>query len=367
MHFAINKGDLDEVKLQIEKGLDLNFIHFGNTPLTLSIQKENFDIAFLLIKSGANLLLPEKTKWSRLPIHLAVCCGNRTLVEELVKRCPACVHSTDGMLFTPLHWAATLGNLAIAEYLIENGSHINVPDDRRRTPLHRASENEHFHIVELLLREYANVNSSDQFGWTPIYQNIVCQHVQMVEYLIRSGAHLNVFDNLNQTPLHVACSNNSTSNLHILGQTSTNLNTRHLRTATPALLHAVSADDYLPLVRLLLDFGASVNVLDSKGRTPLRVSAEFGHKEIIPLLIDSGTNLNLEEWIENKEWPAAISDDIDFCHWLSSFETNTPPSLMHLCKWKIRTYLGQQIDMKITQLPLPSKLKLFLSLQNIPS
>lgn len=42
---------------------------------------------------------------------------------------------------TILHLAASLGQLELCEYLLENGAQIDVPNQRGRTPLHRAIEN----------------------------------------------------------------------------------------------------------------------------------------------------------------------------------------------------------------------------------
>jgi ankyrin repeat protein len=44
----------------------------------------------------------------------------------------------------------------------------------------------------------------------------------------------------------------------------------------------------IEIARVLLEFGASVDVGDKRGRTPLDVASEEGHDEIIQLLMEHG-------------------------------------------------------------------------------
>lgn len=46
------------------------------------------------------------------------------------------------------------------------------------------------------------------------------------------------------------------------------------------------------MISLLLDLGASPNVLDLKGRTPAMRAAEFGHMQALHLLTDAGSDMS---------------------------------------------------------------------------
>lgn len=366
LHFAINNNNIDSVQKLIDQGLDLNFYAFGNTPLMLSLLRESLDIAYALIVAGASIEIGEKFKWQRKPIHLAARIGDLKLVKEMVSRCPKCVHSVDAMLFTPLHWAAMKGLLEVVHYLVESGAHLNVRDDQGRTPLHRAADSDRLDMVCLLIKEGALVNLQDNFGWTPLYQSIVCAQLDMVNQLLDFGANVFVRDIYGMTPLHVACGRKVPRNLKVMQKTSTDFYTRGFRSATDAVQKAVSiCESDLPLVEILLDFGADVNAIGGDGRTPLRIAADAGNKEIIRLLVSACANLSLESWISVGEWPEKIADDGEFCAWLREVSSSRIFSLMQLCKAVIRRAVtrnnaGRKIHEKVVKLPLPSALKQFL-------
>ena len=124
VHFAVNEDNLEKVQDLIGRGIDLNYRMHGNTPLFLSIIKEQFEIAHCLIAGGADVSITEKYRWLRQPIHLAAKLGNLELVKDLVKY-GASVHASDATLMTPLHWAACSGHAAVVNFLIECGAHIN--------------------------------------------------------------------------------------------------------------------------------------------------------------------------------------------------------------------------------------------------
>ena len=187
LHFAINNHSSKDVEAIIAKTSDLNFFVLGNTPLTLSIIRERFDVALALITAGAAVSLPENTKWRRQPIHFASQAASETVMRAIVDKDSAALHATDAMLFTPLHWAAIGGHTRFARHLINAGAHVNVKDDRGRTPLFRAAEHGRVDTI-LFLREAGGlVNCRDNFGWTPLFHNIVCQQTGIQVYFQLPG------------------------------------------------------------------------------------------------------------------------------------------------------------------------------------
>jgi ankyrin repeat protein len=53
-------------------------------------------------------------------------------------------------------------------------------------------------------------------------------------------------------------------------------------------LHVASVKNKIEMVRLLLDYGATPNIMDKDGRTPLYRAAEKGYTEIVKLLVSKG-------------------------------------------------------------------------------
>jgi len=55
---------------------------------------------------------------------------------------------------TPLHLAATSGDIRIVKKLVEHKARINVLDSNQATPLHRATAYNHEEVIEYLVKKY---------------------------------------------------------------------------------------------------------------------------------------------------------------------------------------------------------------------
>ena len=83
----------------------------------------------------------------------------------------------------------------------------------------------------------ADINSQDYFGRTPLHEACSLNYVEMVEFLLQNGAEIGMqMFNQKQRPIHFAAKNDSRECL-----------------------------------TTLLAYGADINSLDCKNRTPLQV------------------------------------------------------------------------------------------------
>ena len=360
LHFAINNDNRSELIRLIDSGIDLDYIIHGNSPLILTILREQLANAHSLIEAGANASLPEKTKWQRQPIHLAARLGDISLLRALIVH-GACIHSVDNTLLTPLHWASIYGHLPAVVYLVENGCHVNVRDDTGRTPLFRAAEANHPEIVRFLFESGASVNIVDNFGWTALFQSVICGQLEMIREIVLCSPNMHLRDNRGQALLHVAVSRLDTENLKILCRSDINIYTRHLKLATDSVHRAFEAEhtDY-EITLLLLDFGIDINALDATGRTAFHVAADDGNFLLLQLLASAGVDVSQEAWVVDQNWPEAIARDSDIRDWLISMAHLRVRLLSQLCKYAIRESLHPMISESLCRLPLPQKLKAFL-------
>ncbi len=126
------------------------------TPLHLACGNGQFDFVVLLLKAGASVESKDETDLT--PLHAAVLYGDPRTVALLLKAGASVDDKLQGSWdlpggMTPLHIAASDGNLAICKLLVDNGAFINVIDDEGRTPLNYAYANEHHSVVRFLVEK----------------------------------------------------------------------------------------------------------------------------------------------------------------------------------------------------------------------
>lgn len=66
------------------------------------------------------------------------------------------------------------------------------------------------------------------------------------------------------------------------------------------LLHKAASLGHLQVAKILIEFGANVNLMDDKQKTPLQIATQNTHMQIASLLIENGSRLN-EHLIESKD------------------------------------------------------------------
>ena len=59
-------------------------------------------------------------------------------------------------------------------------------------------------------------------------------------------------------------------------------------------LISASENGSIPIVRMLLDNGAEVNVMSDNGFSPLIISSAHGHLEVVKMLVEAGAEIETE-------------------------------------------------------------------------
>lgn len=89
---------------------------------------------------------------------------------------------------------------------MQNGADVNIMDKRRSTPLHRAASKGDINIVSLLLTLGTNldINIADVYKNTALH--LACQenNAEVAELLINKGALINLKNQEEKTPLELA-------------------------------------------------------------------------------------------------------------------------------------------------------------------
>src|SRR5262249_48506968 len=95
----------------------------------------------------------------------------------------------------PLVRAATDGDTATVQRLLDAGTDPNSHDEAGLTALNWAAYSGHLDIVRLLLAKHAVVDSrSNKAGWTPLMNAAAGGYDEIISALIAAGAKINLTD-----------------------------------------------------------------------------------------------------------------------------------------------------------------------------
>lgn len=233
----------------------------------------------------------------------------------------ASIDATDSHNATALHYALRSRKNLLADVLIEAGIGVNIADRDGNTPLLLAVKNGVPGVVDTLLKSDAEVNVKNRYFNSPLLLSIRHGYKDVAELLLSAGAHESAVKALQVSFLSSApvesivniqrlivdsklAINHDTEGLAALLITA--IKARRIFVIRFLLEHgagldldvnglplhvAVQGGDY-ELVRLLLEKGANIEIVDKDGRTALMFAVKSGQSQVVKLLLDAGANID---------------------------------------------------------------------------
>ena len=157
---AVKRDDAQTAQQLLVRGFDANTLDpQRQNGLSMAIREPSPKVAQVLIdwpKTDLNILSAQ----GESPLMLAALKGQLELVEKMVKK-GADVNKTG---WTPLHYAASTGQVKIISLLLENHAYIDAESPNGSTPLMMASMYGTVAAVKLLLEEGADPLLKNQQG-----------------------------------------------------------------------------------------------------------------------------------------------------------------------------------------------------------
>ena len=288
LHEAAADGDIEQVKLLISKGADVNEKDpGGKTPLHCASEKGHAEVARLLISQGAYV---NAIGWEMTPLHFAAISGDKKTVELLLSE-GAHINAKTRQGRTPLFAAMAspaVGRKEVVELLVSKGA--KVPE------LHLAAYLGDMERLRKYLQEEIDINSQEDFGSTALHAAANSGRKDIVEFLIGKGADVDPKDTWGLTPLYYAAIHNYEDIANLLLAKGADVNAKDEDgTYTYTLLYYAIWDNSKDAVKLLISKGAKVNVKDGNGHTPLDFAIWDNNRDMVELLIDKGADVNAED------------------------------------------------------------------------
>lgn len=221
-------------------------------------------------------------------LHLAARHGSPSIVNVLLSL-GAHINTMNRYGVTPLHSAAEHGNQGVFELLLDKGADINVLNNKYYSPLHLAAENLNLYsVIKLLLRKGINLNTKNLCSVSLLHWVIENGDISSLELLLNNGAEANTTNERGESALYWATKSRKTSFVKLLLEKGAKVTVAHAE--IPLHLAAIRGDT--DIIELLLDAGSDINITNGIRNTPLHWAAQFGNQFTIQLLLNKGADVN---------------------------------------------------------------------------
>lgn len=254
------------------------------TPLHIAANKGFNEISKLLIKKMPNKSVRDGD--GNTALHLATL-NNNTESIELFANSGVSVDAVDDDGNTALHLAVILGNMAtIITVLKYSEQALGVRNLENLTPLHIAATMGNIEISKILIDKMSDKSVKDGYGNTALHLAILNNRTRTAELLANSGISLDTLNGDGYAALHLAVVNDFRKSVDVLvaGWLCEFINIQDIRKNTSAL-HLAIRNKNPKIVRTLIDSGIFINTPDGDGNTSLHLAVLAENAEIVRILV----------------------------------------------------------------------------------
>jgi len=204
-------------------------------------------------------------------------CGENDRVQKLVESGANLDYARPNG--TPLVQAARHGHHETVSVSMKEGAEKYNTDCNGRTALHWAIANRDREMIEVLWKTSSDAKRTSQHG-TALQLAVKLHYPDILELLLKKGAISSsclphfatpLFEALKAHVLDRRTPNRCTDTVRVLMRYC-NVNARTLAGDTPLALAASS--DLVPVMKILFDNGAKINIRNDEGQTPLIYAIE---------------------------------------------------------------------------------------------
>lgn len=161
---AVRFDDVKTVQTLLQRGFDPNTVNPDGVPgLMLAVREPSLKVAELLA-IWPKVKTEVRNDKDESVLMLAALKGYLPLVKKLVEH-DADVNKTG---WTPLHYAASSGQVAVIEFLLDNSAYIDAESPNGTTPLMMAAMYGSPEAVKVLIQAGADLNIKNQLGMTAL-------------------------------------------------------------------------------------------------------------------------------------------------------------------------------------------------------
>ncbi|WDS35421.1 ankyrin repeat domain-containing protein [Pseudoxanthomonas sp.] len=276
--------DLRLLRLLIGKGIDLNQVHAGMTPL-LAATRDSWhgrpDAVTTLLTNGAD---PRRADADgNTPLHHAARSSDPGVVA-LLRDAAAELDARNAEGVTPLGIACIAGNWRLAKFLLERGAR---PEPAGGQPVLLAAagtEEDDPAGVQLLLKHKAKVDARGAGGRSALHAAALAGHGEILTALLAAGAAADLHDDAGNTPWLEAARSGNLVAIDILASAGVEIGAVDANGRNALMLAATGEQVSSTLIRRLLELGLDPAQRDAGGQRAVDVAAAAGRWALVSQL-----------------------------------------------------------------------------------
>jgi len=287
--FAASKGRLNLVKILLEAGANVNIVNSESDETALVVaahygQKDVFDYLF----------------------PLTTCPFQREWAQEILPRGLVIKQRRDNKLLCDLIEAVKEEDINRVREAIASGVDVNEEGVDGECALHVAARKGNDAIIQILLSAGAESEKlTENNQYTPLKYAAERGNLEAVNTLIKAGANSNIIVN-DKTPLMSAANSNTKEMIEAV-LIGCSIFAAELNVGKLEVLGG-QYGNHLEVIKLLIESGTNINVKNSNGWTALMFAASRNNTEVVKVLISAGADINAKN---NYGWTALMYAALD--------------------------------------------------------
>ncbi|KAG5783264.1 hypothetical protein H9Q73_003087 [Fusarium xylarioides] len=316
LRLAIQNKRLDFCKMLLESNADPNLTpDKANTPLIQAISVGDLDIVKLLIENKATVdkrEAPPDDGWSRTPMQVAVDWNRPEIVQYLLEKgADPDAQDSDGI--PAIGAAVSGGHINMVQWLVDAKADVNVIyHESKLTLLHEACP--HPEIFRLLLEHGADINKANADSRTALNFAIVTNNPATVEVLLEAKTKPDINTDTIYMDLRMVIASGYIDIVEKMLEASVDVDNVNEK-GESLLAYAIRYNAPSGMIRKILEYNPDLEMRDKKESTALHCITRLTTLETVRLVVNAGGRLDVLN--ADKDTPLIVAigaqmDDVFF-------------------------------------------------------